>query len=166
MAYQREQRLWSDSMTRSLTSIMTSLEDVSQRAIDQTTYRTLPGSKVPLEEWPWEHLGHGGVPATQGMLAKVEPLDVSVSSCGPRCRCRCHVGRKRGQFRVAPFQSVLGSVSIIFFGWTLMGPRCSVLSCQKARVKFLQVTYSTPFKPLGMSVVVSAGLMTASPVSE
>jgi len=44
-----------------------------------------------------------------------------------------------------------------------MGPRCNVLSCHKARLKLLQVTYSIPLKPMSISVVASVSFYDGKP---
>ncbi|EFQ99067.1 ankyrin repeat domain-containing protein 44 [Nannizzia gypsea CBS 118893] len=101
-------------------------------------------------------LSHG----PQTISATARQVD---NSCSPSCRCRCHIGKKYGQFRIAPFHSLFGSISIIFFGWRLMGPRCNILSCHKIRMKLMEVTYSTPLKPLGISIVASARFYDGTP---
>ncbi|KAF7139698.1 hypothetical protein CNMCM5793_007395 [Aspergillus hiratsukae] len=149
--YQHDQKIWFDSTTQSLSEIMAKLEDktdqpphYSPRAYRESSYSI----DTRLSIGP------------QTISATVRQVD---NSCSASCGCRCHVGKKCGQFRIAPFHSLFGSISIIFFGWRLMGPRCNIPSCHKMRMKLLEVTYSTPLKPLGISVVASARFYDGTP---
>ena len=155
--YQQNQQVWFDAANGYFSEIISRLE-APPPVEDQSLTSSLPSPDVsPNQNDVINDLPRDSVPSqvTQGMWATVQHLHGPSNTCSFSCRCKCHSGKKAGQLRIAPFDSILGSISLIFFGWKLMGPRCDVDACHKARFKLFQVSYSIPLIPWDLSIVAS-----------
>ncbi len=163
--YQQDQKIWFDAAAQSFSDIISKLEEPPP-APNQTCPPSLPRLDASRLGQLDRHYGRGDhVPSqvTQGMWAAIQHLHGPSNTCGFHCPCKCHVGKKCGQFRIAPADSIFGSISMIFFGWTLMGPRCDTNSCHKKRFKLFQVTLSVPLKAWKISVVASCSFLDGKP---
>jgi ankyrin repeat protein len=58
---------------------------------------------------------------------------------------------------------MLGTISMIYSGWRLAGPRCDIFSCRKARIKFLEITYVPPLRSVSLSIIASLALRDGEP---
>lgn len=165
VTHQQDQKIWFDAATQSFSDIISRLER-TQPTADQTCPLRLHPPQASHLKQPDQNSGPGDhVPSqvTQGMWATIQHLHGPSNTCGLHCPCKCHIGKKCGQFRIAPFDSIFGSISMIFFGWKMMGPRCNVLSCHKLRFKLFQVTFSIPLNAWNISVVASFSLFDGKP---
>lgn len=163
--YQQDQKIWFDAAAQSFSDIISKLE-VSPPAANQPCSPSLPSLDASQSGQLGRNNGPGDhVPSqvTQGMWAAIQHLHGPSNTCGFHCPCKCHVGKKCGQFRIAPFDNIFGSISMIFFGWALMGPRCDTISCHKKRFKLFQVTFSVPLKAWKISVVASCSFLDGKP---
>ena len=74
------------------------------------------------------------------------------NSCRKQCYCRCH-NKRASRFRIAPFNSIAGSLSLIYSGFAFAGQHCDISSCNNFGVCMIEVTYSLPRWTLNISVV-------------
>ncbi|KAL8926239.1 MAG: hypothetical protein Q9172_001881 [Xanthocarpia lactea] len=162
--YQQNQQVWFNTADQHFSDIISRLE--APKPADDQIIQSLPLSNVSSDQ----NNGFGdhareNVPSqvTQGMWATIQHLHGPSNACSFSCRCKCHTGKKCGQLRIAPFDSILGSISLIFFGWKLMGPQCDVVSCHKARFKLFQVSYAVPWSPWDISIVASFSSVDGKP---
>jgi ankyrin repeat protein len=72
--------------------------------------------------------------------------------CRAQCYCRCH-SKKVSRIRIAPFNSIIGSLAVIYSGFTIAGQYCDIPSCRHFRVCMVEATYSFPRWTFSLSVI-------------
>lgn len=150
--FQNVQKAWFETSAHALSDIRSALKSThSARDPDPSLL-----GQLSLEEHP---IGSDG----SNYRAKIWYFDRQDYQCHSRCPCKCHIGKQNGQVRLAPFGSIVGSLSILYSGWELTGPRCNVLLCDRARLKLLEVTYSTPPQGRGISIVATLKVADGEP---
>ena len=145
-SFENSQRVSLESTNNSLLKLISGLEATKLLDCKQVTEQQVVSVDRFTESTSPKSL--------KNMRATVRYLDGPGSTC-ESCSCRCHTGKQYGQFRINPLRGILGSLSMIYAGWQLIGPRCSLFSCCRIRLKFLEVTYSSPLWPFQFSIIAS-----------
>jgi len=81
--------------------------------------------------------------ATADSWAYLKLGSQQTNSCRSKCYCRCH-GKRTSRFRIAPFNSIVGSLALVYSGFTLARQHCDIPSCRNFRTWMVEVTYHSP----------------------
>jgi ankyrin repeat protein len=74
------------------------------------------------------------------------------NSCRRQCYCRCH-SQQVSRFRIAPFNSIAGSLSLVYSGFAFSRQHCDIPNCHNFGIRMIEITYSWPRWMLNITVV-------------
>jgi ankyrin repeat protein len=115
--------------------------------------KPVPGDDASLmREQTFTSLAESEHPKTTESWAYIELGPKQRNSCRKQCYCRCH-SKRVSRLRIAPFNSIAGSLSLIYSGFAFAGQHCDIPSCHHFGVCMVEVTYSLPRWTLNISVV-------------